>query len=117
MEAKAHAEEVAWAQSLVLGPSKGKQPNAAVSGVVEVVEQMGVLAPCYGCLGAGVACEMKAAGGSKMRAAGDMQPTRRRKWEELMSPWAGKKKVRMQSPVADEEQDEEEDDDEEAEEA
>ncbi|KIK97138.1 hypothetical protein PAXRUDRAFT_10377 [Paxillus rubicundulus Ve08.2h10] len=95
-EAKARTEEVAWAQSLV-------------------AEQVGGLAPCYGCLGAGVAWKMKAAGGSKARCKqpGDTQPTWWRKWDEVMSTWAGKKKAWMQSLVADKEQDKEEEHDEE----
>ncbi|KIK76690.1 hypothetical protein PAXRUDRAFT_18016 [Paxillus rubicundulus Ve08.2h10] len=85
VEAKACAEEVPWAQSLVSGPSKGQKPKA------EVAEQVGGLAPCYGCSGAGVLYKMKTAGGSKAR----------RKWEEVMLPRAGKKKVQTQSLVVD----------------
>ncbi|KIK78456.1 hypothetical protein PAXRUDRAFT_16864 [Paxillus rubicundulus Ve08.2h10] len=114
VKAKLHTEEVVWVQSLVSGPSKDKQPKAAASGVAEVMEQAGGLAPCYGCLGAGVACKMKMAGGDK-------QSTWQRKQEEVMSPWAGKKKAQMQSLVVDEDEDgdkeyEEEAEDEEAEE-
>ncbi|KIK77495.1 hypothetical protein PAXRUDRAFT_166672 [Paxillus rubicundulus Ve08.2h10] len=78
----------------------------------------GGLAPCYGCLGAGVACKMKTAGGSKVRSCdhchqlkhrckqlGDTQLMWRRKQDEIMSPQAGKKKVQMQSLVADKEED------------
>ncbi|KIK73488.1 hypothetical protein PAXRUDRAFT_20792 [Paxillus rubicundulus Ve08.2h10] len=120
VEAKVHTEEVTWVQSLVLGPSKGKQPKAAASRAVEVAEQAGGLAPCYGCSGAGVLCEMKTAGGSKARLCdccrqlkhkcewpGDMQQTRWRKQEELVSLWARKKKAQMQSPVVDEDDDDE----------
>ncbi|KIK81336.1 hypothetical protein PAXRUDRAFT_15287 [Paxillus rubicundulus Ve08.2h10] len=57
VKVKVCTEEVMQAQSLVLGPSKGKQPKVAASGVAE---QAGGLAPCYGCSGAGV---MQAAGG------------------------------------------------------
>ncbi|KIK81674.1 hypothetical protein PAXRUDRAFT_15119 [Paxillus rubicundulus Ve08.2h10] len=97
MEAKACAEEVAWVQSSVMGPSKGKQPKAAVSRVAEVMEKVGGLAPCYGCWGAGVACEMKAA---RADVAEEV--------DKVMSPWARKKKVQTQSPVADNKQDENE---------
>ncbi|KIK81940.1 hypothetical protein PAXRUDRAFT_14984 [Paxillus rubicundulus Ve08.2h10] len=72
MEAKACTEEVAQVQSKqssVLGPSKSKQPKAAVSGVAEVTKQAGGLAMCYGCFGAGAACKMKMARGSKMQVA------------------------------------------------
>ncbi|KIK96777.1 hypothetical protein PAXRUDRAFT_10586 [Paxillus rubicundulus Ve08.2h10] len=47
---------------------------------------------------------------------GDMQSTRRRKQEELMSPWAGKKKAWMQSPVVDDNDKYDEEADEEVEE-
>ncbi|KIK77878.1 hypothetical protein PAXRUDRAFT_17214 [Paxillus rubicundulus Ve08.2h10] len=109
-EAKACTEEVVRAQSSVSGPSKGKQPKVAASGAAEVGEQAEGLAPCYRCSGAGVLCEMRTAGGSKQ--------TWWRKWEELMSPQAGKKKARMQSPVVDKDDDkyEEEAEDKEAEE-
>ncbi|KIK99310.1 hypothetical protein PAXRUDRAFT_8939 [Paxillus rubicundulus Ve08.2h10] len=99
-EAKVHAEEVMQTQSLVLGPSKGKQPKAAASRAAEVGEQVGGLAPCYGCSGAGVSCEMRMAGG-------DMQQMQQRKQEELMLSWARKKKAWMQSLVADEDDDNE----------
>ncbi|KIK81084.1 hypothetical protein PAXRUDRAFT_15434 [Paxillus rubicundulus Ve08.2h10] len=69
MEVKARTEEVVWVQSLVM-------------------EQVGGLAPCYGCSGTGVARKMKAAGG-------DMQPMQQRKQEEVMSPQAGKKKAQV----------------------
>ncbi|KIK97160.1 hypothetical protein PAXRUDRAFT_10339 [Paxillus rubicundulus Ve08.2h10] len=119
-EAKVRAEEVARVQSLVSGPFKGKQPKAAASRAVEVREQVGGLAPCYGCSGAGVSCEMRTARGSKARLCnhcrrlkhkcerpGDTQQTQQRKQEELMSPWAGKKKAWMQSPVVDKDDDDE----------
>ncbi|KIK81691.1 hypothetical protein PAXRUDRAFT_15106 [Paxillus rubicundulus Ve08.2h10] len=125
-EAKVHAEEVAWVQSSVTGPSKGKQPRAVASKVAEVVEQAGGLAPCFGCSDVGAACEMKAAGSSKARSCdrcrqlkhkcerlGDAQPTRQRKWEEAMSPQAGKKKARTKILVADNEEDDEDEGEEE----
>ncbi|KIK80289.1 hypothetical protein PAXRUDRAFT_15865 [Paxillus rubicundulus Ve08.2h10] len=94
MRQKAEEEAKRKAESSVSGPSKGKQPKAAVSRATEVMEQAGGLALCYGCLGAGVVCEMKTTGG-------DMQSMRRRKQEELILPWAGKKKAWTQSPVVD----------------
>ncbi|KIK75021.1 hypothetical protein PAXRUDRAFT_19341 [Paxillus rubicundulus Ve08.2h10] len=97
-KAKAYTEEVVQAQSSVSGPSKGKQPKAAVSGAAEVVEQAGSLAPCYGCLGAGVACKW----------LGDIQSMWWRKWEEVMSPWARKKKAWTQSLVVDDDDEYEE---------
>ncbi|KIK75762.1 hypothetical protein PAXRUDRAFT_18712 [Paxillus rubicundulus Ve08.2h10] len=120
-EAKAHAE-VVWAQSSALGPSKGKQLRVTASGTAEVVESVGGLAPCYGCLDAGVACKMRAAGSSKAMSCdcccrlqnkceqpGDAQPSWQRKWEEVMSPRAGKKKAQTKSPVADDEEEDAED--------
>ncbi|KIK71946.1 hypothetical protein PAXRUDRAFT_22602 [Paxillus rubicundulus Ve08.2h10] len=85
VDVKACTEQVAWAQSSVMGLSKGKQPKV----VVEVAEQAGGLAPCYGCLGAGAVCEMKAAGSSK----------------------AGKKEAWMQSLVVDKEEVDKEEED------
>ncbi|KIK72250.1 hypothetical protein PAXRUDRAFT_22211 [Paxillus rubicundulus Ve08.2h10] len=82
-EAKVHAEEVARAQSLTSGPSKGKQLRVMASGTAEVAES----------------CERP----------GDVQPSRRRKREEVMSPQAGKKKAWTKSPmVEDDEEDVEE---------
>ncbi|KIK74379.1 hypothetical protein PAXRUDRAFT_19936 [Paxillus rubicundulus Ve08.2h10] len=121
-EAKAHTEEVARAQSSTLGPSKGKQPRVMASGTAEVAELVGGLALCYGCSDLGVACEMRAAGSSKARLCdhccrlrnkcerlGDAQPSRRRKWEEVMSPQAGKKKAWMKSPAAEDDKEDTED--------
>ncbi|KIK79295.1 hypothetical protein PAXRUDRAFT_16402 [Paxillus rubicundulus Ve08.2h10] len=92
---RAETEAKARAQSSVSGTSKGKQPKVVASGAG------GGLALCYGCSGAGVACEMKT-------ARGDMQSTWQRKWEEVMSPQVRKKKAWMQSLVVDEEDDNEE---------
>ncbi|KIK75669.1 hypothetical protein PAXRUDRAFT_18796 [Paxillus rubicundulus Ve08.2h10] len=115
-EAKARAEEVTWAQSLTLGPSKGKQPRVTASGTAEVAELVGGLAPCYGCSDLGVACEMRAAGSSKARSCDRCrqlrnkceQPSRWRKREEVMSPRARKKKVQTKSPMAEDDEDTEE---------
>ncbi|KIK71968.1 hypothetical protein PAXRUDRAFT_800575, partial [Paxillus rubicundulus Ve08.2h10] len=83
----------------------------------EVAESVGGLAPCYGCSDLGVSCKMKAAGSSKARSCdrcrrlqnkcerpGDAQPSWRRKWEEVMSPRAGKKKARTKSPTAEDDE-------------
>ncbi|KIK99023.1 hypothetical protein PAXRUDRAFT_9169 [Paxillus rubicundulus Ve08.2h10] len=114
-EVKAHAEEVAWAQSSVSGPSKGKQPKAAASGGHRAgggPSPMLWVLRCWGSM------QDETARGSKARLCnhchqlkhrckwlGDMQLTQQRKWEEVMSPQARKKKVWMQSPVADKDKD------------
>ncbi|KIK78709.1 hypothetical protein PAXRUDRAFT_16729 [Paxillus rubicundulus Ve08.2h10] len=121
-EAKAHAEEVVQAQSSASGPLKGKQLKVAAGGTAEVVESVGGLAPCYGCLDAGVACEMRAARSSKARLCdwcrrlqnkceqpGDVQPSRWRKREEVMSPQTRKKKVQMKIPAAEDDKEDAED--------
>ncbi|KIK72367.1 hypothetical protein PAXRUDRAFT_22073 [Paxillus rubicundulus Ve08.2h10] len=79
-EAKARAEEVAQAQSLTSGPLKGKQLRVTASGTAEVTES------------------------NKCERPGDAQPSQQRKQEEVMSPRAGKKKVRTKSPTAEDDE-------------
>ncbi|KIK72190.1 hypothetical protein PAXRUDRAFT_22281 [Paxillus rubicundulus Ve08.2h10] len=122
-EAKAHTEEVAQVQSSTSGPSKGKQSRVTASGTAEVAESVGGLALCYGCSDLGVVCKMRVAGSSKARSCnrcrrlrnkceqpGDVQPSQWRKWEEVMSLWAGKKKARMKSLVAEDDKEEDAED-------
>ncbi|KIK75561.1 hypothetical protein PAXRUDRAFT_18882 [Paxillus rubicundulus Ve08.2h10] len=121
-EAKVRAEEVTQAQSSASGSLKGKQLRVMASKTTEVMESVGGLAPCYGCSDAGVVCEMRVAGSSKARSCnhchrlqnkckwpGDVQPSWRRKREEVMSPQARKKKVWTKSPAADNEDEDAED--------
>ncbi|KIK71963.1 hypothetical protein PAXRUDRAFT_22575 [Paxillus rubicundulus Ve08.2h10] len=46
---------------------------------------------------------------NKCERPGDTQPSRKRKQEEVMLPWAGKKKVQTKSPAVDDEDEDAED--------
>ncbi|KIK74183.1 hypothetical protein PAXRUDRAFT_20135 [Paxillus rubicundulus Ve08.2h10] len=119
---KAEEEVKRKAESLTSGPSKGKQPRVTASGTAEVAESVGGLPLCYGCSDVGVSCEMRVAGSSKARSCdhcrrlrnkcerpGDVQLSRWRKREEVMSPRAGKKKARTKSPTAEDNEEDAED--------